>query len=123
MSIIMLREVTGVRDDAFTAAWCQEDRERGITKVTDLDSLGFAGGFFAIFSIKDCPPILVKLEGGNNDIAWVDANGNRRAVRLVPLDAIDVDDPLFTVDLSDLSLATLVLSTDNPDLVILANGY
>jgi len=82
-----------------------------------------SGGLLAVFSLKDCPPILVKLEGGNNDVAWVDTNGDRRAVRLVPLDAIDVDNPLFTVDLGDLSLTTFVFSADNPNFVILANGY
>jgi len=89
--------------------------------VTDLD--GLSGGLLAVFSVKDCPSILVELEGGNNYIAWVDANRDRRAVRLVPLDTIDVDNPLFTVDLSDLPLTTLVFSTDNPDFVILANRY
>jgi hypothetical protein len=93
-------------------------------KVTDIDSLNLSGGLLlAVFSLKDRPPILVELEGGDNDVARVDANGDRRAVRLVPLDTIDVDDPLFTVDLGDLSLTTLVFSTDNPDFIILANGY
>jgi hypothetical protein len=92
-------------------------------KVTDLGSLGLCGGLLAVFSLEDRPPILVKFEGGNNDVAWVDANGDRRAIRLVPLDTIDVDDPLFTINLGDLSLTTLVFSTDNPDLVIFTNGY
>ena len=97
--------------------------ESQMTGVTDLNSLSFGGGLLAVFSLEDRPPILVKLEGCNNDVAWMDANGDRRAIRLVPLDTIDVDNPLFTVDLSDLSLTTLVLSTDNPDFVILANRY
>jgi len=88
-----------------------------------IDSLNLSGGLLAVFSLKDRPPIFVNLEGGNNDVAWVDANGDRGAVRLVPLDTIDVDNPLFTVDLGDLSLTTLVFSTDNPDFVILTNGY
>jgi len=81
------------------------------------------GGLLAIFSFKDCSPILVKLERSNDDVAWVDANGNRRAVRLVPLNTIDVDNPLFTVDLGNLSLTTLVFPADNPDFVILAHRY
>jgi len=88
-----------------------------------LDGLNLSGGLLAVFSVKDCPPVLVEFERGNNDVAWVDTNGDRRAVRLVPLDAIDVDNPLFTVDLGDLSLTTLVFSTDNPDFVILTDGY
>ena len=93
-------------------------------KVTDIDSLNLSGGLLlAVFSLKDRPPILVELEGGNDDIAWVNTNGDRRAIRLVPLDTIDVDNPLFTVDLGDLSLTTLVFSTDNPDFIILPNRY
>jgi len=88
-----------------------------------LDSLNLSGGLLAVFSLKDRPPILVKLKGGNNNVARVDTDGDRRTVRLVPLDAIDVDNPLFTVDLGDLSLTTLVFSTNDPDFVILANGY
>lgn len=102
---------------------CQNDRGNRITRTTDLGSLSISSGLLAVFSLKDCPPILVKLEGGNNDVAWVDADWDRRAVRLVPLHAIDVDDPLFAVNLGDLPLTTLVLSTDNPDFVILTNGY
>ena len=94
-----------------------------VTKITDLGSLSFSSGLLAVFSLKDRPPILVELEGGNNDVAWVNANGDRRAIRLVPLDTIDVDNPLFTVNLGDLSLTTLVFSADNPDLVILTDGY
>jgi len=103
MYIIMLHEVTAY----------------GVRRLL----CGLSGGLLAVFSLKDCPSILVKLEGGDNDVAWVDANRDRRAIRLVPLDTIDVDNPLFTVDLGDLSLATLVFSADNPDFVILANGY
>lgn len=94
-----------------------------MTKATDLVSLFLSSGLLAVFSFKDCSPILVKLEGGNNNVAWMDTNGDRRAVRLVPLDTIDVDDPLFTVNLGDLSLTALVFSTDDPDFVILTNGY
>ena len=52
----------------------------------------------------------------------MDANGNRRAVRLVALNTVDVDHPLLTVHLGDLALPTLVLATNNSDLVVLANG-
>jgi len=95
----------------------------GTTGVTDLDILNLSGGLLAVFSLKDRPPVLVNLEGGNNDVAWVDTNGDRGAVRLVSLDTIDVDNPFFTVHLGDLSLTTLVFSADDPDFVILTNGY
>lgn len=67
-------------------------------------------------------PVLVQLNGSDNDIAGVDADGDRRAVRLVALDTVDVDNPLLAVDLGDLALPALVLPPNNPDLVILANG-
>ena len=101
----------------------QNDRRNRITRATDLGRLSFSGGLLAVFSLQDCPPILVKLEGCNNDVAWVDADWDRRAVRLVPLHAVDVDNPLFTVNLGDLPLTTLVFSTNNSDFVILTNGY
>lgn len=69
-----------------------------------------------------CAPVLVKLDGGNHHIAWVDTDGCCRAVRLVPLDTVDVDDPLLAVHLCDLALPTLVLAPNDPDLIILANG-
>ena len=90
-------------------------------RVTDLNVFGDC--FLAVFSFKNRPSILVELKGSNHDVAWVDANGNGRTVRLVPLDTVDVDNPLFTVDLGDLSLTTLVFSTDNPNFVILSHRY
>jgi len=100
---------------------CMKSQTYGTRR--SLGSLGLGSGLLAVFSLKDRPSILVKLEGGNDNVAWVNANGDRRAIRLVPLDTIDVDNPLFTVDLGDLSLTTLVFSSDNPDFVILTNGY
>ena len=67
-------------------------------------------------------PVFVKLDGGDHHIAWVDTDGCCRAVRLVPLDTVDMDDPLLAVHLCDLALPTLVFAPDDPDLVILANG-
>lgn len=83
----------------------------------------FNDSFLAIFSFENRPPILVELEGSNHDVAWVNANGDGRAVRFVPLDTVDVDDPLFTVDLGDLSLTALVFSADNSNFVILPHRY
>ena len=67
-------------------------------------------------------PVLVEFECGNHDIAGVDANGSSGTVRLVPLHTLNVDNPLLAVHLGDLALTTLVLSADDADLVILANG-
>lgn len=68
-------------------------------------------------------PVLVQLDSGDNNLAGVDANGDGCAVRLVALDTVDVDHPLLAVHLGDLALTTLVLAPNDPDLVILANGY
>lgn len=38
------------------------------------------------------------------------------------MDTLDVDDPLLAVDLGDLALATLVGSTNDEDLIVLADG-
>ena len=66
-------------------------------------------------------PVLVQLDAGDDNITGVDPNGDGSTVRFVPLDTVDVDHPLLTVDLSDLALPTLVLAPNDPDLVILAN--
>lgn len=68
-------------------------------------------------------PVLVELEREDNNIAWVDADGCGRAVRLVPLNAIDVDNPFFAVNLCDFSLTTLVFASNDPNFVIFANRY
>ncbi len=67
-------------------------------------------------------PVLVKLDGSDDHVTWVYANGCRGAVRFVALDAVDVNHPLLAVHLCDLALPTLVLSPNDPDLIILANG-
>lgn len=51
-----------------------------------------------------------------------DAEGNGLAVGLLTGDAVDVDDPLETVDRCNLALAALVGATDNGDLIVLADG-
>lgn len=52
----------------------------------------------------------------------MDTNGNGGTIRLVALNTVNVDHPLLTVDLGDLALPTLILSANNPDLVVLADG-
>jgi hypothetical protein len=58
-------------------------------------------------------PVLVELEGSNNDIARVNADGRCRAIDLVTVDTVYVNDPLFTVNLGDLSISSLVFSPHN----------
>jgi hypothetical protein len=60
-----------------------------------------------------CIPVLVELEGSDNNIARVNANGRCRAVDLVTVNTVYVNDPLFTVNLGDLSISSLVFSPHN----------
>lgn len=67
-------------------------------------------------------PVLVQLDRRDNDVAWVNANGSCGTIRLVTLDAVDVDDPLLTVNLSDLALPTLVFAANNSNFIVFADG-
>ena len=66
-------------------------------------------------------PVLVQLEVDNDNVAWVDANGDGGTIGLVALDTVYVNNPLLAVDLGDLSFPALVLAPDNSDFVILAD--
>lgn len=74
----------------------------------------------SVLALKDGFSVFVQLQRGDNNVAWMDANGGRRAVDLVTVHSVDVDDPFFTVDLGDLSITTLVFSPHNQDLVVLS---
>ena len=63
-------------------------------------------------------PVLIELQGGNNDVAGVDANRCARAIGLVPLHTVDVDDPFFAVDLGHFAFPTLELSSYDQYLVV-----
>lgn len=52
----------------------------------------------------------------------MDAEGGSGTVGLLTVDALDVDNPLLAVDLSDLALSALGRAADDQDLVILADG-
>jgi hypothetical protein len=39
------------------------------------------------------------LEGGDDDVGWVDTDGDGGGVRLLNVDSVDVDNPLLSVDL------------------------
>lgn len=68
--------------------------------------------------MQENSPVLVQLDVDDNNVTRVDANGDAGAVRLVALHTVDMDHPLLPVNLGDLSLTTLVLPPDNPDLVV-----
>jgi hypothetical protein len=51
----------------------------------------------------------------------VDANGGGGPVHLVAVNTINVDDPLFAVDLGDLAFSPLELATDDQNFIIFAN--
>ena len=116
----MERAKDGVAKDEITEPIISL-RRQSAQYETYVDLLNWILLLLTVLAIKDCSPVLVQLNGGNNDVARVDANGGRRAVRLVPLHTVNVDNPLLAVDLGNLALPALVLAPDDPDLVILAN--
>jgi hypothetical protein len=73
-------------------------------------------------ALEDALTVLVQLELVDDDVAGVDAQGNRLARDLLAGDTLDVDDVLETVDGGDLALAALVGSADDGDLVVLSHG-
>jgi len=87
-----------------------------------LDVSSSFGSLASVLPLKDCPPVGIQLDGGDNDVARVDSDGGGGTVGLVPLDTVDVNNPFLAVDLGDLALTAFVLSADNADLVIFANG-
>lgn len=96
-----------------------------IEKKTHIDDLNISSSGLRLLGIlpgEDSTAILVELEGGDDDVAGVDADGGAGAVRLVPLHTLNVDDPLLAVHLDDLALTTLVLPSDNADFIIFADG-
>jgi len=68
---------------------------------------------------RSSSPVLVQLDSSNNNFTGMNANRHTRAVRLIPLDTIDVNDPLLAVHLCDLAIAPLVLAPDDPYFIIL----
>lgn len=66
--------------------------------------------------------VLVELQLGDHNVGRVDAERNSGTVGLLAVDALDVDHPLLAGNLGDLALGALGRTTDDEDLVILANG-
>ena len=50
----------------------------------------------------------------------MNADRHARAVRLVSLNTVDVNDPLLAVHLRDLAIAPLVLPPDDPYFIVLS---
>jgi hypothetical protein len=73
-------------------------------------------------TFEDSKTALVQLEVGDNDLGGRDTNGCSGTVNLLAGDTVNVDNPLLTVDLDDLTFTTLVGTADNHNFVILANG-
>jgi len=92
--------------------------------LSHLNVLGSGSGrtLRSVLPVKNRLPILIQLDSGNYDVAWVDTNGRRRTIRFVTLDTVYVDDPFFPVYLCDLTLPALVLPADDQDFIIFANG-
>ena len=42
---------------------------------------------------------MTNLEGGDDNVGWVDTDGDGGSVRLFNVDSVDVDNPLLSVDL------------------------
>ena len=76
-----------------------------------------------LLSLERGLAVLVHLELGNNEAGGGDADGDGGAVGLLPGDVGNVNDHLFTVASSDLSLAGLVHAAGDEDLVVLADGH
>ena len=91
-----------------------------------LSVLALKDGFSASFeqndrgNVQEDEPVFIQLYRSNHNVARMDANGGCRAVDLVAVHSVDVDDPLFAVDLGNLSITTLVFSPHNQDLVVLS---
>lgn len=72
-------------------------------------------------TLKDVLTVLVQLQLGDDDLGWVDTEGNGLPRGLLLDDTLDVDDVFETVDGGDLSLGALVGTTNDGDLIILSD--
>jgi len=75
-----------------------------------------------VFPLQDCPSILVELESDDDDVAWMDADWGRSAIRFIPLHTVNVNNPFLSVNLHDLALTTLVLSSNDANFIIFSDG-
>jgi len=80
-----------------------------------------AGVLLAVLPVENGPPVFIHLDGGDDDFAGVNTNGDASTVRFVAVHTVDVDDPFLAVDLCHFALATHVFPAGDSDFVILAN--
>lgn len=66
--------------------------------------------------------VLVELQLGDDDLGWVDADGDGLSRGLLLDDALDVHDVLKTVDGGDLAFAALVGASNDSDFIVLSDG-
>lgn len=94
-----------------------------ITHV-NLNALAFPPTriLLAVLPLQNCAAVGIEFDVRDNDVAGVDSDGGRCAVRLVALDTLNVNHPLLAVHLCDLALPALVLSAHDADFVVLADG-
>ncbi|GAO51632.1 hypothetical protein G7K_5728-t1 [Saitoella complicata NRRL Y-17804] len=74
-------------------------------------------------NLKDSETVLVQLQRSNDNLGGVKTNRGRSTVDLLTDDTLDLNDPLAAVDGGDLALLALLGTTDNEDLVVLADGH
>ena len=89
--------------------------------LLDVFALGFLLATLAALSLEDCLSVLVNLQSDNLDLGGVEVDWNSGTVCLLPLQSLDVDDPLLTVASDNLALLPLVVSPGHLDLIILSH--
>ena len=77
----------------------------------------------ATLTLKDVLSVLVQLQLGDLHLGGVNTDLGRRAVDLLASEALDVDDPLLSVDFHDLALLALVAAAQHLHLITLHDGH
>ena len=78
---------------------------------------------FLVLAFKDGLAVLVELKLRDDTLGGMNSDLYSGPGLLLPCDAVNVNDPLFSVALDDLTLASLVGSPDNRNLVVLSDGH
>ena len=74
-------------------------------------------------AVQNSLAVLAQLELDDLHLGSINAHLRAGSVDLVAVDSLDVDHPLLSVDLGDLSLLTLVGTTEDLHLISLHNGH
>jgi len=78
------------------------------------------GILLSVFAFQDSFPVLIQLDRCDDYVTGVDAYRGSRAVGLVPVYTVDVDDPLFAINLSNFAISSFIFSPNDHDFVILS---